>query len=140
MPTLLKTATFELESSRDSVNRVAGMIAEAFDGLGLPDQVVFDVKLATQEAVINAAEHGNRYDPQKRVHVRLETTDEAITVAVRDEGLGFQAECVPDPTLPENLLKENGRGIFLMRKLCDEVRYNEKGDEVTIVKKIPCPA
>ena len=132
-----KRLNFDLRSTRDSVNRVAAMLSCFFDKQKLPDEVTFDIKLATQEAVVNAAEHGNKYDHSKNVHISCETTDRAVTVTVCDEGLGFDPCCVLDPTLPENILRENGRGVFLMRNLCDEVRFNDKGNKVTIVKHIP---
>ena len=126
--------TFELKSTPDSVNRVGAMLADFFDKQGLSDEVTFDVKLAVQEAVVNAAEHGNEYDENKSVCICCEATDEAIKVTVVDEGPGFDPCCVPDPTLPENILRESGRGVFLMRSLCDEVCYSDKGTKVTIVK------
>jgi len=134
--TMCKRLKFDLRSTRDSVNRVGAMLSCFFDKQGLPDEVMFDIKLATQEAVVNAAEHGNHYDEGKKIHICCETTDCAVTVIVCDEGLGFDPRCVPDPTLPENILTEDGRGIFLMRNLCDEVCFNDKGNKVTIVKKI----
>jgi len=129
-----KRMTFDLKSTRDSVNRVAAMLSEFFDKQNLSGDVTFDIKLAVQEAVVNAAEHGNEYDESKMVHVTCEVTDEAIKVTIADEGPGCDPCCVPDPTLPENVLRESGRGVFLMRSLCDEVCYNCTGNEVTIVK------
>jgi len=134
---MCKRLSFDLRSTRDSINRAAVMLSDFFDKQGLPDEVTFDIKLATQEAVVNAAEHGNHYDECKRVHICCETTGRAVTVTVCDEGLGFDPCGVPDPTLPDNILRENGRGVFLMRNLCDEVCFNDKGNKVTIVKQIP---
>lgn len=134
---MCKRLSFDLRSTRDSVNRVAAMLSCFFDKQGLSDEVTFDIKLATQEAVVNAVEHGNQYDEGKWVHICCETTDRAITVTVCDEGLGFDPCCVPDPTLPENILREGGRGVFLMRNLCDQVCFNDKGNKVTIVKQVP---
>jgi serine/threonine-protein kinase RsbW len=129
-----KRMTFELPSTPDSVNRVGAMLADFFDKQDLSEEVAFDVKLAVQEAVVNAAEHGNEYDESKTVCVCCEATGGAIKVTVADEGPGFDPCCVPDPTLPENILRESGRGVFLMRKLCDEVCYSNKANKVTIIK------
>jgi len=134
---MCKRLSFDLRSTRDSINRAVVMLSDFFDKQGLPDEVTFDIKLATQEAVINAAEHGNQYDEGKKVHICCETSDCAVSVTVCDEGVGFDPCCVPDPTLPENILRESGRGVFLMRSLCDEVCFNDKGNRVTIVKQIP---
>ncbi len=134
----VKTMTFDLPSTPDSVNRVGGMLETFFDSQGLSAEVASDVKLAIFEAIVNAAEHGNEYDQSKKVHVTCEATDEVLRVTIRDEGSGFKPDCVPDPTLPENLLKEGGRGVFLMCKLCDEVCFSDKGNEVTLVKHFCC--
>jgi len=90
----------------------------------------------SQEAVVNAVEHGNECDESKQVHVTCRIGADAVVITVSDEGLGFDPAQVPDPTLPENILREHGRGLFLMRSLCDEIRYNAKGNEITIVKKL----
>ena len=136
MTPLVKKLTFDLRSTRDSINRVTDLIAGAFEDLGLPEAVLFDIKLAVQEAVVNAVEHGNRCDARKMIHVSCDATDDCVSLIVRDEGEGFDPACVPDPTLPDNILREHGRGIFLMKNLCDEVRYNDKGNEVTITKRL----
>ena len=132
-----KKLVIDLHSTRDSVNQVTDVLSEACEKLDLPEEAAFDIKLAVQEAVVNAVEHGNRCDENKMVHVSFEAGSDAVTVVVRDEGEGFDPCCIPDPTLPENILREHGRGIFLMRNLCDEIRYNGKGNEITIVKKLP---
>jgi len=129
--------TLELCSSRDNIAQVSALLSEALEKLNLPGETMFDLKLAATEAVVNAVEHGNKYDERKMIHVSCEARNGAVIISVRDEGDGFDPAGVPDPTLPENILKEHGRGIFLMRNLCDDVRYNAKGNEVTIVKKIP---
>ena len=129
--------TLDLCSSRDSITRISALLSEAFEKLDLPEEATFDLKLAATEALVNAVEHGNKYDERKMIRVNCEARNGAVIVRVRDEGDGFDPAGVPDPTLPENILKEHGRGIFLMRNLCDDVCYNEKGNEVTIVKKIP---
>lgn len=125
-----------LESTRDSVTRIGKMFADAFERLCLPEDTIFDLRLAAQEAVVNAVEHGNHCDETKKVYVHCWLNGDSLIVTVRDEGCGFDPRNVPDPTLPENILKEHGRGIFLMRNLCDEVRYSPLGNEVTLIKKL----
>jgi len=126
----------ELHSTRDCMTQVVETLSEAFEGLRLPEDATFDIKLATQEAVVNAVEHGNGADERKMVRVRCHTNEDTITVTVSDEGNGFDPGSVPNPTLPENILKESGRGLFLIHQLCDEVRFNDRGNEITFVKKI----
>jgi serine/threonine-protein kinase RsbW len=129
--------TFDLQSTRESINQITDRLSKTFEEMGLPDEVTFDLKLAAQEAVVNAVEHGNHCDQSKKVSVTCAVSDDAVTIIVCDEGCGFDPAGVPDPTLPENILREHGRGLFLMRNLCDTVCYNDKGNELTIVKKIP---
>jgi serine/threonine-protein kinase RsbW len=126
----------DLYSTRDGINLVTERLTELFCRAGLSEDDTFDLKLAAQEAVVNAVEHGNECDETKQVHIHCESNGRAITLVVRDEGAGFNPDSVPDPTLPENILREHGRGLFLMRNLCDEVRFNAKGNEITMVKRI----
>ncbi len=82
----------------------------------------FKLPVALTEALSNAILRGNGEDAGKEVHVRVEVLDDAIVVEVEDEGQGFDFEaCVGDPTAPENLEREDGRGLFLMRALVDRV-------------------
>jgi serine/threonine-protein kinase RsbW len=92
--------------------------------------------MAVREATVNAILHGNQYDAAKRVTVSFETTSDALTVNVRDEGAGLDPDTVPDPLAPENLLKQSGRGIFLIRAFMDEIHFRalSPGTEITMVK------
>lgn len=93
----------------------------------------FHFRVGLTEALSNAMLYGNAEDPDKRVRVELCFEETAIRVRVADEGNGFDPGDVPDPTAPMNLEKPCGRGIFLMRQLLDEVRFNEEGNCVTLV-------
>lgn len=130
----------DLASTKECVHEATDKVSELLSGANVPEETIFDVKLALQEAVVNALEHGNKYDERKRICVSCAVNHEVITVVVRDEGEGFDPAQVPDPTRPENVLKEHGRGIFLIRNLSDKVRFNRKGNEVTIVKRAGRPA
>ena len=92
-------------------------------------------RVGLTEALSNAMLYGNSRDPSKRVLVEIAFLDECIQARVTDQGDGFDPTTVPDPTTPENLMKPCGRGLFLMRKLLDEVRYNAQGNQVTLVLK-----
>ena len=80
----------------------------------------------------NAIVYGNHHDPTKAVHVRVVVAAEYIEVHVRDQGQGFDPEAVPDPTLPGNREREDGRGLFVLRHLVDDVRFNAKGNAVCL--------
>jgi len=90
-------------------------------------------RVGLTEALSNAMLYGNKADPQKKVQVEVSFEGGHIRVQVTDEGLGFDPSVVPDPTTPENLTRTGGRGIFLMRSLMDEVRFNDLGNSVTLV-------
>ena len=94
----------------------------------------FRVGLA--EALANAMLYGNGSDPAKRVRVEVTVSQVRVSARVTDQGDGFDPSAVEDPTTPENLLRPGGRGLFLMRQLLDEVRYNDRGNSVTLVLQL----
>jgi len=96
-----------------------------------------DIELALFEALANAVIHGNREQPAKRVNIccrHERTNQDCIAIVIRDQGAGFDPAAVPDPTRPENLTAEHGRGILMMRTFMDEVRFEKGGTEVHMVK------
>ena len=94
-----------------------------------------DIEMALREALANAIVHGNQQDPRKSVYVACRcATDGEVSVTVEDEGQGFDADLVADPTTPENRLLTQGRGIYLMKTLMDEVRFEQRGTVVYMHK------
>jgi serine/threonine-protein kinase RsbW len=93
-------------------------------------------RVGLTEALSNAMLYGNGSDPQKRVRVEVDVRVEELAVRVTDQGVGFDPTAVPDPTLPDNITKSGGRGIFLMKALMDEVRFNDQGNSVTLVLRL----
>ena len=90
-------------------------------------------RVGLTEALSNAMLYGNNSDPEKSVRVEVTIKLEEVSVIVTDQGMGFDPASVPDPTLPANISKTGGRGIFLMKALMDEVNFNERGNSVTLV-------
>jgi serine/threonine-protein kinase RsbW len=86
-----------------------------------------DVEIALREALANAIIHGNHEDPRKHVYVRCRCISDEVSIAVKDEGQGFDIKKMADPTAPENIGSVHGRGIYLMKALMDEVRFEEGG-------------
>ena len=86
-----------------------------------------DVEVALREALANAIIHGNREDRRKYVHITCRCDSNEVSIAVKDEGEGFDVNSVPDPTAPENIGSVHGRGILVMKALMDEVRFEEGG-------------
>ncbi|MEX2111945.1 MAG: ATP-binding protein [Pirellulales bacterium] len=97
----------------------------------------FGLRLALEEAVVNAIKHGNRLDASKCVHVVCRSTEEKVWIHVSDEGPGFNPQAVPDCTDAEHIEAPNGRGIMLMRNFMSHVEYNACGNAVTMEKLRP---
>lgn len=93
----------------------------------------FNLRVALSEALANAILYGNGADPDKQVMVRVQFGRTAIEMEVEDEGPGFDPDAVPDPTAPERLTHSDGRGIFLIQRLVDEVRFNQKGNAICMI-------
>ena len=93
-----------------------------------------DVEIALREALANAIIHGNHEDPRKHVHVTCRCEPDEVSIAVKDEGQGFDMNKMADPTAPENIGSVHGRGIYLMKALMDEVRFEEGGVVVDMRK------
>jgi serine/threonine-protein kinase RsbW len=124
----------EIPSDIEYITKVSHELLEHLKHYGADESVRFDVRLAVEEAVRNAIEHGNRYDKELPVLIRYTVDSKKITVEIEDKGEGFHLKSVPDPREGDNLLEEGGRGVLLIHKLMDKVAYNEKGNIVKITK------
>ena len=98
---------------------------------------IFAIKLALEEALVNAIKHGNQMDRSKKVHVAYRVTPDRFDIRIADEGPGFDPEDVPDPMAPENLERPCGRGLLLMRHYMTEVTYIPPGNQLTMSKVRP---
>jgi len=101
---------------------------------GFSEETRFSIKLAMEEAVVNAMKHGNNFDESKSVLLRFAFSEDTFYLVVRDEGPGFDFHNLPDPTDDSHLALPYGRGIMLMNAYMDKVTYNERGNEVTLVR------
>jgi serine/threonine-protein kinase RsbW len=119
------------------IENVAPLLKEALvvlEGLPFPPEEIFSIKLSLEEALTNAMRHGNKLDPALSVDVALTADDEKIVIKVKDEGAGFDARHLHDPTSGENTQKPGGRGVFLMKRLMDRVEYFDGGRGIEMVK------
>ncbi|MEM6503964.1 MAG: ATP-binding protein [Planctomycetota bacterium] len=98
----------------------------------------FAVRLALDEALVNAVKHGNKNDPGKTVQVECSIDDNRIVIQIEDQGPGFVPDELPDPTAEENLGRPNGRGVMLMRAYMTEVDFNDRGNRVILTKHRDC--
>ncbi|MEX0678448.1 MAG: ATP-binding protein [Pirellulales bacterium] len=101
---------------------------------GWNNRDIFGIRLALEEAVVNAIKHGNSLDSNKEVKVECRSTADRIWIKVSDQGQGFDPEAVPDCTDDEHITSPNGRGIMLMRNFMSRVEYNPKGNVVEMEK------
>ena len=124
-----------IASSYDELNKVESLITESCGDLGVNEDAYGNVLIAVTEAVNNAIEHGNKRLSNLSVSVMVGDHQDEFCYAVKDQGAGFDFNDLPDPTAPENMLKENGRGVFLMRSLADEVVFSHGGSQVYIYFK-----
>src|SRR5262249_23644589 len=96
------------------------------------DRDIFCIKLALEEALVNAIKHGNQMDRAKKVRIRYHVLSDRFECSISDEGPGFDPGEVPDPTAPENLERPCGRGLMLMRHYMSAVAYNDRGNSVSM--------
>jgi len=122
----------ELPSESNSIVEIEKLIEKVCFNLGVQEDAYGNVLIAVTEAVNNAIQHGNDFNSSLIVDVAVGDKDSDFCFRIKDEGIGFDYNSLPDPTAPENLLKESGRGIFLMRNLADEVEFDGVGNSVNI--------
>lgn len=119
-------------SELNSLPAVEALIDKSCQSIGVNEDLYGNVLIAVTEAVNNAIIHGNLSDSSLEVKIGVFDDERSFAFSVLDKGNGFDHLHLPDPTAPENIEKENGRGIFLMRNLADDVVFNESGNEVDI--------
>lgn len=124
-----------LHSTYDESEKVPDFVTEIQEQAGLGDDITGNLMLLLSEAVTNAIVHGNNLDAKKKVDVDIRILPNKVVASVKDQGQGFTYTKTRDPISEENLLKEGGRGIFLMHELSDSVEYLEKGTRVKFVLK-----
>ena len=123
-----------IPSDTAEARRVQDEIEQQLVARRASDQEVFSVRLALEEALVNAIKHGNQMDRTKKVHISYRFLVDRLEVLITDEGGGFDPNDVPDPTAVENLERPCGRGLMLMRHYMTEVAYNERGNGVSMAK------
>ena len=128
----MKAIKIEIPSLRENIRMIESFIDNAKEKYHLDDDIYGNIMIAVTESVNNAIMHGNQSDKSKSVFLSLNLEEKLIKFTVRDEGEGFDYQNLPDPTAPENIDKPGGRGIFLMKNLCDEVQFNDNGSSIVL--------
>jgi len=114
----------ELESDPNNLITVEEFVNYFAKDLGIKEEKMNGLMLSVTEATTNAIIHANKCDIQKKVKIDVNVEGDYLVIKVKDEGEGFDPSKIPDPTAPENLLKDSGRGVYLMRVYMDDLQYN----------------
>jgi serine/threonine-protein kinase RsbW len=125
----------KIESDITNLNVVENAIDSLTNEIGISQDNYGKILVAVLEAVNNAIVHGNKADLNKMVEIDFWVRRKDLNITVTDEGKGFKPAEVPDPTKQDNIEAINGRGIFLMSRLADEIEFNKKGNSVTMIFK-----
>ncbi len=133
------TYTLTFMSSTEHLDKVEAITVDISKELQFDSSSADDLSISITEMFNNAVQHGNKNDPNKKITLSFTRTDSHLIISIRDEGSGFAPEKIKNPLAPENLLAENGRGIYLVRNLMDSLEFNitDQGTEVLIYKKLP---
>ncbi|MGO9482725.1 MAG: ATP-binding protein [Candidatus Kryptoniota bacterium] len=134
MPNLHEHITIDVRKT--AFREIEGKLEGIFGRLNLSESDKHNLLVSASEAVNNAMVHGNKNDPAKKVLLDVDYRDKEVTLVVEDEGGGFNPKDLPDPLLPENLLKPSGRGIHIMKSLMDSVAFEFKRHGTRTIMKL----
>ncbi|MBS1793510.1 MAG: ATP-binding protein [Acidobacteria bacterium] len=126
---------FEVPSVIGLMNNILEYLMKRVEKVGVVNPETSNLFVALDEAFVNAVKHGNKYDPTKLVRITADVSPEEARFTIEDEGDGFDVAEIPDPLDPQNLFKTSGRGVLFIYNIMDEVKYNERGNRLTMVKK-----
>ena len=130
--------TLNIPSDPANLIKVDKLCTKAIDACGMNESDGDDFAIAVTELVNNAIHHGNKNDKDKRVFVIIRILKNKLEANIKDEGNGFNPDQIGNPLDPNNLMKESGRGIFLIKQLTDSIDFNftNNGTEIIVTKNI----
>lgn len=126
---------FEIPSFISLMHTILDYLLRRVEKNGVVSSENSNLFVALDEAFVNAVKHGNKFDTRKLVRITAEVSNKEARFTVEDEGEGFDITAIPDPTDTENLFKTSGRGVLIIHNVMDEVRYNERGNRLEMIKK-----
>jgi len=124
--------TLSIGSRIENLSKVERLVDEISSECNMSSEIYGNVLIATLEAANNAILHGNKLDEEKDVNIQFKWDEKELQLVVTDQGNGFDFKNIPDPTAPENVEKVSGRGVFLMEKLSDEIKFLKNGRKVRL--------
>ena len=131
-----KKALIKVPSETKYIRKVSAKILRSLSACKLGESKAFDIKLCIEEAVRNAIVHGNHSDKRLSVKASCWMEDGKVNIEVEDEGSGFDHRFLADPTSSAHIMKNSGRGVYLIKKLMDKVEFNETGNKIRMITSI----
>jgi serine/threonine-protein kinase RsbW len=125
----------EIPSDPGAARQLQEQIEQQLRSNSFSEREIFSIRLALEEALVNAIKHGNGFDRSKKVRVAYGVRPERFDITITDEGTGFDPTDIPDPTAFENIERPCGRGLMLMRHYMSEVSYSPSGNTVAMSKR-----
>ena len=126
--------TVTLDSSLDGVDQGEALILATARNMGFDEDALHEIGVAVRETLVNAVAHGNRYNAKKRVHLSVTEAGDRLGIEIGDEGSGFDSEAIPDPLGTDNILRQSGRGLLMIRAYMNEVSVGPRQPTGTLVK------
>jgi serine/threonine-protein kinase RsbW len=126
---------FELPSAISPMHSILDYLMKRVEKVGIVRSENSNLFIALDEAFVNAVKHGNKFDARKNIKITADVSVKEARFTIEDEGEGFDVTAIPDPCDPENLFKTSGRGVLFIYNIMDEVKYNERGNRLTMIKK-----
>ena len=122
----------EYESTKKSLQHIEPLLNKIKEQIPIHLEKYYKILIAVSEAVNNAIIHGNKLDRNKKVKIDIKANKEKIEILVEDEGTGFDVDSLADPRTPENIMKESGRGVLLIKELSDISKFNKSGNGYSV--------
>ena len=132
----MEQQTLSFSAISENIVLVEKLIDDICTEFNINEDHYGNILVALTEAVNNAIHHGNKANPQKMVFVSFESDEKELSFTIKDQGEGFDFNSLPDPTDPENIEKPNGRGVFLMKHLADNIEFKDDGRTVSLKFKL----
>lgn len=128
----MKSIKISIPSLIENIKIIESFIDNAREKFAINEDIYGNIMISVTECVTNAIVHGNKLDRDKVVDMELHLDDDQIKFVVMDQGKGFDYDHLADPTAPENLEKSGGRGIYIMKHLCDDVKFEDQGRKTVL--------
>lgn len=128
----MKSIKIAIPSLIENITIIESFIDNAREKFRINDDIYGNIMISVTECVSNAIMHGNKEDKKKTVRMEIRFLDDQIKFIIEDEGEGYDYQHLNDPTSPENLEKSGGRGVFIMKNLCDEIQFENQGSRMIL--------